>query len=129
MAFVPSTPREARVWNFLNRELDWFPLRSWPVWLVRLAMKEHKSNRDRFSLFFFWTANGMDPERAAAHLLMTDVQGGRYTQTYGYDQQAFRQVQQMVTQVYDGTLFPNGKRYWNMAMQRVMLIGSGEEIS
>jgi len=125
MAFAPRAGRETRVWNYLNRQLDWYRLSAWPVWIAKLALKEHKTNRDRYSLFFFWTVNGMNPDQAGALLLVTDVEQGRYTQTYGYDPAAMRQVAQMVRQCLDGTLFPNGKRYWNMAYQQVMRVGEG----
>jgi len=120
MAFAPRAGRETRVWNYLNKHLDWYRVSTWPRWIIGLALKEHKNNRDRYSLFFFWTVNGMDPEQAAMHLLMTDVQGGRYTQTYGYDASAQRQVMQLVLQCRDGTLFVPGKRYWDMSKGEVV---------
>jgi len=110
---LPQDPRQARIWNFLNSGEDFFPIRDWPDYLQTLQLKQHRVNRERFTLFFFLAANGLDPEVAAQWTLLNDVIHGRLI-TRGYDYQAHRQVQQLITQHTSGSLYSGRKRIYDM---------------
>lgn len=116
--------RQARLRNYFNsakwRDLFW-PLREWPVWVQDCALQEHKGNRDRFTLFYFFAANGLDPWQARHAVLASDARPtafGIEPQDGDYDLHARRQMLQMIKQVEDGSLFKSNKRYFDMHLQR-----------
>lgn len=115
MVVVPTNPREARVWNYLNKDmLPFWQIRDWPEWLQRLAMEKHKDNRQRYNFFFFLVANGLDPSLASEWTLMTDVVNGNPIST-GYDNVAHHQVHvQMPVQHQTGQLYRGTKMMMNM---------------
>jgi len=122
----PRTPREARVWNYLNGDTPFWEIRVWPQYLQALALKEHKVNRERFTLYFFLTANGLDPKLARDWVLMTDYV--RRTDTanremkiisQGYDRAAGLHIEQLYIQAGTGTLFQGRKRMYNMFTREI----------
>jgi len=87
--------RQAHMRRFLN-DAEWFyPLREWPDYLQGIGTSLHRDNRERFTFFFFLTANGLAPDVAAEWVLMDDVINGNPV-TWGYDEAAHKQVKQMV---------------------------------
>lgn len=116
----PHTTREARVAHYLNRGEDFYPLRRWPLYLQVIALSEHRTNRERFTLFSFLTGNGLSPTVAQEWILMTDVSPTRGITSYGYDDQAHRQASQMVRQVMEGTFFKGDKRMMDMSLGRTV---------
>lgn len=121
----PSDPREARLWNYLNRQDDIFwPIRLWPIWVQRIALKDHKGNRDRFAMFFFLVSNGLDPKRAVFWIKGHDV-GSKgdnkgFLLSGDYDTHEYRHFLQMEKQVTDGTLFKGRKLVFDMTKRRIV---------
>jgi len=103
---VPNTPREARVWNFLNSGEDFFPIREWPNYLKEMALKEHKNHRERYRLFLFLSANGLHPDIAASWVLMADYMGKQILHG-DYDRAALAQISDMTKKAFSRELFQN----------------------
>lgn len=124
--YRPKSKREARLWNFFNRQ-DWvfWPIWKWPSWIQRIAVKEYKKNRDRFSMFFFLVANGLEPNRAVFWVTAKDVKGPYDNEQKGfvitgdYTAKATRQFYQMRRQLKDGSLFKGNKLYFNLTNRRM----------
>jgi len=118
------TQREARVWNFLNAQDDFFPIRSWPAWLQDIALSEHRNNRDRYNYFFFLVANGLQPTLAGEWTLMNNVEktghGGMVAVSQGYNDHARRQVTQMIQQLGAGCFFTGKKKMMDLASGKVI---------
>jgi len=114
----PTNARQARVWNFLNSGDDFYPIREWPAYLRQNVMSPHRRNRERYTLFFFLVANGLDPTTAGLWTLLSDVSHGHIL-TEGYDAQAERQVAQMMVQHDDGSLYRERKYMYNMSSGKV----------
>jgi len=117
---LPINPRMARVWNYLNTGEDFYPIRDWPAYLRASIMSSHRMNRQRFNLFFFLVANGLEPEVAGQWTLLYDVKDG-VPLSMGYDYEAKRQVQQMIKQHNDGSLYRERKHIYSMASGKVEL--------
>jgi len=117
---LPTNARQARIWNYLNTGEDFYPIRDWPPYLRALVLSPHRLNRGRFTLFFFLVVNGLEPQEAAMWTLLNDVRGGNPI-SGGYDHEARRQVQQMVKQHEDGSLYRQRKHMYNMASGKVDL--------
>jgi hypothetical protein len=108
------------VWNHLNRG-DWFyPIRKWPSWLQSLMLKEHRNNRERFTLFFFLTGNGLSPDIAGEWTLLKDVGKDMVLKIGDYDNKARAQVIQMKEQLRKGTFFKGDKKMMDMHIGRVV---------
>lgn len=69
----PTNAREARVWNYLNSQDEFYPLRKWPGWAQYIAMKDDKNNKDRFELFRWLVVNGLSPATASVWATLQDV--------------------------------------------------------
>jgi len=116
---APRTPREARVWNYLNQTEEWWPIHTWPAYIQTLCLERHKRNRERFTMMFFFLANGLEPAVAASWTLMTDVIRG-VPISHGYDDAAIRQVHQIQTQHATGSLYRDSKLMYDMVLGRVV---------
>lgn len=121
---APLSPREARLWNYLARGDEFFSIREWPAFLQEMALLEHKNNRERFTLFFFLTGNGLNPTQAADWIQLADVRmkpNGTPGFISGvYDPQALRQLAQLIDQCRSGTLFKGDKKIMDMAKGHVV---------
>jgi len=119
---LPRNQREARVWNYLNRDvLPFWQINQWPDWAQKAAMTLHKDNRMRYNFFFFLVANGLDPSLASEWTSMTDVINGRIIST-GYDAVAHHQVEvQMPVQHHTGQLYRGTKQMMDMSSGSVQL--------
>lgn len=118
---------QARWSNYLNKQ-DWFyPLRSWPDFLRDLALKCHKNNRERYTLFFFLVGNGLDPQLAGRWCIGNDYTLDSGPISKGYDASAYKQVEQMKNQAAMAPGVPGGmwfgaKKIMDMATGRVVLM-------
>lgn len=117
---VVTNQREARVWNYLNRG-DWFwPIREWPVFLQKMQLKEHRNNRERYTLFFFLTGNGMSPDIAGQWTILRDIGQGGVEKEGNYDKSARAQIIQMKEQIRKGSFFKGDKKIMDMTLGRVV---------
>lgn len=119
MERVVVSARTARLWNYLNRGEDFFPIRLWPTYLAEMMMLEHKKNRDRFTLFFFLTGNGFEPTMARDWVLASDFKDGRVI-LGTYDPSAYKHMSQLIEQARSGTLFNGDKKIMDMNLGRVI---------
>jgi len=117
---VVSSPREARLWNYFAKGDEFFTIREWPAYLQEMMLLDHKNNRERFSLFFFLTGNGLNPTLAADWIQSRDVRGGQHLVTGVYDPQAIRHFAQLIEQSRTGTLFKGDKKMMDMTMGHVV---------
>jgi len=109
--------------TYLTQQDLFYKMSEWPRYLVDIALLPHKNNRERFTLFFFLAANGLDPETAALWTLLIDVrpdaQGRpKLIESQGYDAAALRQMEQLKQQHELGTLY-KGKLMMDMSAGRV----------
>lgn len=109
--------RRARKWNYLMKQDEFYKPTVWPQWAQKAVLARHLNGKDRFGLFFFLAANGLEPQVAADWVYMTDVEtkGGR-TKFYdlGYDDGAMRQKIQMVRDARSGRMFKGNKSYLDL---------------
>lgn len=112
------TEREIRVVEYLQQQDEFYKWVRWPEYLRSMSLLDHKSNRDRFTLFFFLTANGLNPDTAEQWVTMSDVVGATIIAGH-YDASAWRQMAQLKNQSLDGSLFGKKKRMMNMELGRV----------
>lgn len=125
MKRVALSPREARLWNYLAKGDEFFSIREWPTYLQELMLLEHKNNRERFTLFFFLTGNGLNPTTASDWIQSSDAraQRGHLTLVAGvYDPSALRQLAQLIEQARNGSLFTGQKKIMDMAKGHVVLM-------
>lgn len=121
----PSDRREARLWNYFNKQDDLFwPIRQWPTWMQRMALKEYKGNRDRFGMFFFFVSNGLNANTAKHWIMAKDVSSGGWDKGFllfgDYDTHAYRQFRQLERQLNTGTLFKGNKLLFDMTKRRII---------
>lgn len=116
---APVDARRARLINHLNSGAWFFPWRTWPSYLREMILLDHKRNRDRFTLFFFLTGNGLSPQIAASWALLWDVRHGKEI-LGNYDPSARAQIDQMMAQLEKGTFFKGDKKMMCMAENRVI---------
>lgn len=69
----PQNAQEARIWNYLNVQDEFYPVRKWPGWARYIAMKTDKTNKDRFELYRWLVVNGCNPTTAGAWARITDA--------------------------------------------------------
>lgn len=75
---------------------DWWPISTWPTYIVNMAISQHLNNRDGYRFFLFLIGNGLDPE-AASRIL---------TLLYSYDNyQAQYLLRKYRTKQLTGTYF------------------------
>lgn len=118
------SPREARLWNYLAIGDEFASIRTWPQFLQEMMLLDHKNNRERFTLFFFLTGNGLNPTQAADWIQLADVRtnarGGRQFVSGVYDPNAIRHFAQLIEQCRAGTLFKGDKKIMDLSLGRVV---------
>lgn len=72
----PTDARESRIWNWLNKQDEFYPVRRWPGWARYVVMKKDKGNKDRFELYRWLVVNGCNPETAGTWSSMQDAVPG-----------------------------------------------------
>lgn len=116
----PLTPRETRLLEYFHLQDSFFPIGKWPSYLIRMMLLEHKNNRERFTLFFFLTGNGLEPTTAAGWILTTDVAWPDKRIQGRYDPSALKQMSQLIEQERSGTLFKGDKKIMDMTLGYVV---------
>ncbi len=114
----PIDARQARLINYLHTQDFFFKLGEWPGYLRDMILQHHKSNRERFTLFFFLTGNGLDPSTAVSWTLIADYRGKEILGSY--DIPARSQMMQLQKQLKDGNLFKGEKKMMDMNLGYVV---------
>lgn len=57
----PQSTVQKNNWNFFEYNADFYPIRTWPWGMQRLAMGETIDYTGRFTLWMFFVGNGVDP--------------------------------------------------------------------
>ena len=91
---------------------DLQPLREWPQWLQEIQLNPNRRNRDRFSLFHFLWANGLNPYIAAIWCSATDITQDGNEIVQSRRDKVLRHVRQMIEQAENGTLLAQPKAYY-----------------
>lgn len=119
--------REARLWNYGNSEefKDFFwPVRQWPMWAQQLFLKYHLRYQERYSLFFFLAANGLNPLMIPKVVLGNDVatfKGRPQFVATDYSDKSRRHVTyDMPKQLKEGRLFKGEKKVFDMVLGRAV---------
>jgi len=99
--------RQARLWNYLNGQDVFWPIRSWPNYLQDMALEAHKKRRSRFRLFQFLVFNGLSPGWAATWIQMRDYVKGEAVLDNTWTDKHIKHIVDMFRQLQDGTLFSN----------------------
>lgn len=100
--------------NFFMKQDYFYPLSSWPKYIQDIALKEHRTNRERFTFFFFLVVNGLMPETASEWVLSYDYRFGALVEG-AYDSQAIIQVRnQLPKDTQSGKLFQGKKLILDM---------------
>ena len=115
---VPTDQREGRLWFFFNSGEDFYPIRLWPAYLRCMALKAHKTYRERYRLFLFFVANGVEPKLAYYWVCMRDYVNGEPVYE-AYDASANAQFNHMIHAVQNHTFFL-GKSWFDMHLGRVI---------
>lgn len=117
----PANPRQARLWRYFNEVQDLFwAIRHWPNYIRDMAMKEHKSNRERYRLYIFFSANGLDPQSTMEWIWMKDYNHHTSTPIHeNYDRSAIDQITSLEKKAGEGTLL-NNVAYFDMILGRVV---------
>jgi len=72
-AHRPHTAAQARLWNALNKGVDFWPVKQWPAWAQKELLKGPTRGRARtYDLFHFLTVNGLEPRTAGLYTLADD---------------------------------------------------------
>lgn len=81
--FVPLTlnKEEAKRWNFWSKQ-DFFNIRTYPEWIIKLLLKTHLKHFEGYHVFYFMTANGFD----------RTVMGDIMRILYSYDEVKIKQL-------------------------------------
>lgn len=76
--YVPDIvdARGGRVYRYLATQDCFWPIHDWPNFVQDIAVKARKNNRERFTMFFFLVANGIEHHTAARWVLMSDIVNG-----------------------------------------------------
>lgn len=110
--------RLARVRNWFNSGEDFFKLREWPDYLQQMALKKHKSYRERYRLFLFFVANGLNPSQALNWVSLKDVVNGDLV-FETYDAAAWAQMQAAYNDARSGKIYV-GRNWFDMTLGRVV---------
>lgn len=102
---APRGAREARLWNWLRKETRelFYEIDTWPESMQRIALQEHKENKQRFALLHFLIENGCAPGVAMGWMMAKDVQNGKII-AYGYNNGALRDIESTVKRAVNGEL-------------------------
>lgn len=115
----PRDAREARLHNwYILQDAFWHPC-EWPGWVYKALLSDKKSFRDRFNLFYFFTANGMRPELAYIWVLTSDFLHnnpvfGKYTSS------TYQDMNNLMAKAENGTLFTGNKQMFDMVQGKVV---------
>lgn len=106
----PISRAELARWRYWERDVDFFPIATWPWGMQRLAMGKHLDYRDRLFFWLFLHGNGMAAETAVYHII--NAPG------WSFDAAAVRHLESLKR--YAPTLFSKYS-VWDMDMQEYTL--------
>ena len=110
----PKSLREARLWNFFQKQDDFWRIEEWPEYIKIIALKYQRNNRERYTFWFFLVGNGLDPNIASEWVLSIDFRQGNLVRGI-YDESALRQVLvQLPKQNEEGSLWKGKKPMMDM---------------
>lgn len=79
----PTNQFEGRKWNYYNSSRrDWWPIKTWPLRIQKIALKRHKDNWDRLNFTWFLLMNGLHEKKVRDYLFFLD----------NYDKSAINQI-------------------------------------
>lgn len=110
--------RFMRVWDFFDTGEDFYKIRSWPRYLREMALRAHKNYRERYRLFLFFVANGVEPRVAYEWVSLRDVVNGRPVYE-AYDASANAQMASAIKDADEGRLLLN-RSWYDMRLGRVV---------
>jgi hypothetical protein len=114
--------RKRRLRYYFITQDFFFPFSTWPVWAQEECLKRHVKNHERWSLFTFFTLNGLHPTIAAQFIMARDYYVTRNQLVFGeYDDKAIYQLYtQLPQQLREGTLGRKTMRVFDMIKGRPM---------
>lgn len=112
--YRPRDAREARMWNYFNKQDLFWPIRLWPLWAQQDMMLFHKKYTQRYKLHRFLVFNGMNPMVAASWIYISDISGTGVPLAGIYDNSAVAQINGQIQQAKDGTLWKRSHRIFDM---------------
>jgi hypothetical protein len=114
---APFDQRSARVWNFFNSGEDFWRISAWPAYVREMCLKPHKAYRERYRLFLFFVANGVEPVLAYYWVCIRDIDYGRPVYE-SYDASANAQMNAMIADARSGKIYSKAK-WFDMHLGRV----------
>jgi len=64
--------RQARLWNYFNKQDVFYPIRRWPSWVAGIQLSPKKRRNDRYRLFLFYVYNGLPSWLAVEFITLFD---------------------------------------------------------
>jgi len=120
--------RRARLRNYFNKQDFFFPIHTWPTYLQDLMLEEIHRRRDRFTLFFFLVANGLEPHIAVEWISARDYYNGELVAHPRYSEyKRNKHFNEMIAQCDDTSpnyMFKKQKKMINLSSGRVELFYS-----
>lgn len=110
--------RILRVFDYFDSGEDFYKIRDWPRYVREMALQRHKNYRDRYRLFLFFVANGLDPHTAYEWVCVRDYVNGKPIYEV-YDASANQQMNAAIKAAQDGTLLV-GRQWFDMRLRRVV---------
>jgi len=110
----PKTPRESRLWNYFNKQDEFWAIRKWPPWAQADMITFHKNYDQRYHLMRFLCFNGMNPRLAASWIYISDISSTGIPLAGVYDNSAVSQITGMIEQAAKGTLWKSHHRIYDM---------------
>jgi len=120
----PQSAQEARIWNYLNGQDEFYPIRKWPGWARHLAIREEKGNKDRFELYRWLVVNGLNPETAKDWARMRDVTPSHVTGVWRIHVDERRKVQDHMDQM-ERQYLTEDPTFFNHS--RLLVLGAGDD--
>lgn len=114
--------RESNLWEYAasaDWKEDFWSIHYWKPWLVRMYLLQYKHNEDRYSLFFWFVANGLRPEQAHFTIMAADAYVAKdkhWRLVKGnYDAKAHLQLQvQFPRELIENRFFKGHKDYYDL---------------
>lgn len=113
------TARNARIWNYLNWQDEFFACRLWPGWLQEIAVKpaSDRSRHENYRFFAFMFGNGVRPDIRAMWFLMEDVYNG--TVAVSSDSKLMKNLTELEAMTYEAWTSGRHGSYFDMIKYKV----------
>lgn len=95
--------RVTRLIKFFTDQDYYWPIAQWPTYIRALALKPHMDFEERYTLFTFFSHNGLPRDLVKDWMLVTDVKvvGAVSSLSHkGYDDEAHRHVDSMIASFF-----------------------------